>query len=457
MRSRSLIVAVGLFAAANASAYVLSSANWMWDPNPVSFPWEVNAASFPAAAGSVVEVENAIDGAMNAWNNTGNPYFAWIDGGTTGNLSWARDDSMIVQWHSNTNGFSTLAVTQIWSSGQDTTECDIRFYGANGGGSIRWSAAAGGAPNGEFDVQLVATHELGHCLGLNHSANSNAIMYDTVQDGTGPGGRVLHSDDVNGLNAIYTAWVPRPDLDLASFTTNDLGDGDGYFEAGEIVEVVLEIDNEADVTAINARGTLSTEDPNLQINNATGRPTDPDHPGLETREYFGAELRISPNCTEEDGEAEYEIVLSGDNYVPAVYWTIDLKLTCLGPDLDDDGVPESEDICEGGKDHKDRDGDGIPNKCDDCPDDATDDSDGDGVCDIDDVCDGFDDTLDDDQDGTPNDCDEDFLTADQTDIATEPSGCACSSTQRGPSPWMALLVVLAVARRKQPFGSQIDR
>ena len=36
----------------------------------------------------------------------------------------------------------------------------------------------------------------------------------------------------------------------------------------------------------------------------------------------------------------------------------------------------------------DRDGDGIPDHEDICPDDALDDSDGDGICDSDDLCDG---------------------------------------------------------------------
>lgn len=54
----------------------------------------------------------------------------------------------------------------------------------------------------------------------------------------------------------------------------------------------------------------------------------------------------------------------------------------------------------------DRDGDGMCDSVDPCPDDATNDSDGDGVCDSDDICDGGDDAEDVDGDGTPDACDD---------------------------------------------------
>lgn len=53
----------------------------------------------------------------------------------------------------------------------------------------------------------------------------------------------------------------------------------------------------------------------------------------------------------------------------------------------------------------DRDGDGVRDVCDPCPDDAADDADGDGRCDSMDVCPGQDDRIDGDGDGTPDGCD----------------------------------------------------
>ena len=75
------------------------------------------------------------------------------------------------------------------------------------------------------------------------------------------------------------------------------------------------------------------------------------------------------------------------------------------PDEDSDGVCDSDDICTGGDDNIDADGDGNPDHCDPCPEDNPDDSDRDGVCDSDDVCEGADDNLDTDGDGVANGCD----------------------------------------------------
>lgn len=68
-------------------------------------------------------------------------------------------------------------------------------------------------------------------------------------------------------------------------------------------------------------------------------------------------------------------------------------------DTDGDGICDSHDLCPGGDDRLDMDGDGRPDDCDPCPSDAADDSEGDGVCDSDDLCPGQDDTIDADGNG----------------------------------------------------------
>jgi hypothetical protein len=97
-------------------------------------------------------------------------------------------------------------------------------------------------------------------------------------------------------------------------------------------------------------------------------------------------------------------------------------------DSDGDGVPDSEDICDGHDDNLDADEDGVPNGCDLCPNDSANDVDLDGYCadedncpvtensdqsdadfdgygDVCDICVGDDDTEDSDLDGVCDDLD----------------------------------------------------
>ncbi len=63
--------------------------------------------------------------------------------------------------------------------------------------------------DGDFDLFTVVLHELGHSLGLGHSAVSGSVM-----EGNYAGARrTLHADDIAGIQAIYgaaTVAAPEP-------------------------------------------------------------------------------------------------------------------------------------------------------------------------------------------------------------------------------------------------------
>ncbi len=73
----------------------------------------------------------------------------------------------------------------------------IKFYE-----SWTWSDGPGGIGGGEMDFQGVATHELGHALGLGHSNDSSATMY-AYASGNGVSDRSIEADDRAGLQYIY--------------------------------------------------------------------------------------------------------------------------------------------------------------------------------------------------------------------------------------------------------------
>ncbi|ELK16520.1 Stromelysin-1 [Pteropus alecto] len=58
---------------------------------------------------------------------------------------------------------------------------------------------------------LVAAHELGHSLGLYHSANSEALMYPVYNPFTDLARFRLSQDDVNGIQSLYGPPPASPD------------------------------------------------------------------------------------------------------------------------------------------------------------------------------------------------------------------------------------------------------
>jgi hypothetical protein len=79
-----------------------------------------------------------------------------------------------------------------------TVECDMRFSSA-----VNWHTGTGTPPADQFDWWSVATHEMGHCLGLDHedSINPPSVMRTALPIGTVM--RQLTPDDVAGRDSIY--------------------------------------------------------------------------------------------------------------------------------------------------------------------------------------------------------------------------------------------------------------
>jgi MYXO-CTERM domain-containing protein len=200
-----------------AHAYEWSNYDFQWQEVALEDPLFLNTSSFPAWLGTEDEVEDAYLEAVDNWNTDAGADFRFLYGGRTTALSWGEDHDFIVQYDSGPAGDTTLATTSCWFfTHRPAYDCDIEFYDTNGGGAIDWSLSEGRG----IDFVEVATHELGHILGLTHSEEDDAIMFPTVHDV-----RELHSDDIDGILSLYGPACDDIDGDGTEDCHGDCDDG----------------------------------------------------------------------------------------------------------------------------------------------------------------------------------------------------------------------------------------
>jgi hypothetical protein len=163
-----------------------------WAMNPVVMYLNPNNADVSASA-----AEAAIQYAMNVWNTQGGTSFRFSYGGRVSDNNTGNDGKSVILFRNTTDGGGALASTYSWASNGSLVDSDIVFWD----GSYTFFTGSSGCSSGVY-VEDVATHELGHALGLNHSDQTDATMYPTIgwcsQDW-----RTLSSDDIAGIQSLY--------------------------------------------------------------------------------------------------------------------------------------------------------------------------------------------------------------------------------------------------------------
>jgi len=177
----------------STSPYLYNGYSWPHPPAPVvSYRINENTSD---CTGEGVAVQNA----AATWSVPANFTFSYA--GTTTHTSVGYDLENDILWV-NLGSISTIARATWWYMEVDGTivETDIEFN------DYYSFSASTSCPSGYYDVESIALHELGHWLNLGDlygAGDADKVMYGYGSTGTTK--RVLHSDDIAGIQSIYGA------------------------------------------------------------------------------------------------------------------------------------------------------------------------------------------------------------------------------------------------------------
>jgi hypothetical protein len=168
-----------------------------WASSPVTVL--INPANADVSANAAI---NAIQYAMDVWGTQGGTSLRYQYGGVASDTATAYDNRNVVFFRNASNG-STIATTYSWwDSSNHLVDSDVIFW--DGGFTFYTGTTGCGPISNSAYIEDIATHELGHMLGLNHSPYPDATMYGSYGS-CSQEMRSLSSDDIAGVQSLYGA------------------------------------------------------------------------------------------------------------------------------------------------------------------------------------------------------------------------------------------------------------
>ncbi|HXG51580.1 MAG TPA: matrixin family metalloprotease [candidate division Zixibacteria bacterium] len=192
-------------------------------------PVFINSVGEPSApSGGFQQVRTA----YQAWSTVIGSTFRFLDGGLTSAQGFAFDGVNAVSFRDPLGQLDppeecsgVLAAGGFFRSTQETRTVNGQTFFRILEGDVVFNDGWEGCGFYESFNNLTetATHELGHVLGLGHSENEAATMFEIAHfDGRGA---TLHSDDVAGVNVIYPKNVAAGQIQYADVDGDGRADG----------------------------------------------------------------------------------------------------------------------------------------------------------------------------------------------------------------------------------------
>lgn len=249
-----------------------------WDAFEVPYRLNANTADTP-------NEEALFDAAAATWNAASR--FRFLDDGAstqTAGVSNGRND---IYWTSTELPAGVLAAAGIWYTGNTITEADIAFND---------NKAWGDGGSGTYDIQSLATHELGHWLNLRDlygDADKPKVMYGYGNPSSVK--RSLDPGDIAGVRWIYPGGVER--IYGADRYETAVAIASEHFTSADVTTAVIAT-GQSFADALSASGLAGAYDSPLLLTRKDGIPSSvatllATYTGLQKIWVIGGESAIS--------------------------------------------------------------------------------------------------------------------------------------------------------------------
>ena len=232
-----LLIALIVFLARPAGAYVTSrivssmqqTVQLKWAGFPIQ--WQIN----PARGANVTGARDQADvfrAAFAAWQAVPTATINFTEGAATAaTVTRGFDQINVISTNVTAADYASSAVGRTFTVFFDQDNVvdqfgrNVDFAGQIVEADILFNPASLFSTDttpvaGRFDLQSVATHEIGHLLGLDHTSITSSVMFPTVTTGSSYA-RTLSVDEIAGVSTIYpsAAFAGRGSLSGTVRTT----------------------------------------------------------------------------------------------------------------------------------------------------------------------------------------------------------------------------------------------